>query len=258
MMRWKRFVVRAISEVSALISTFREPSHGFRVLMYHAVGTKLQDKSLGIYTINPKLFEQHMAVVASYNNVSVVGFCDGQALSDKLEIAVTFDDGYKDNLYTAAPILFKYNIPFTVFVSSSFIRSNSRDFLNSGELRELSSCPGVTIGAHGCRHVSLINCNDDNLNIELRDSKSCLEDIIGKPVTTVAYPYGIVNRRVRDAAEDAGYVRGGCSFFGINDALRDPLLLRRCVVLSQDTTSIFVQKLHGDWDWCSRFRNVRY
>lgn len=254
-MKWKRNIARTISKVFALTSTFKGPRHGFRVLMYHAIGTRVKYDSQGIYSIDPKLFERHMANLADYHTASVVGFCDGQASDDKLEIAVTFDDGYKDNLYNAAPILLRHNIPFTVFVTSSFVQSNSSNFLNPKELRELSLYPGVTIGAHGVTHIPLTGCNDSALKKELQDSKYYLEDIIGKPVTTLAYPHGLVNKQVRDAARDAGYIRGGCSLFNINDKLQDPLLLCRSIILSQDSERIFLQKLHGDWDWYRWFKS---
>ncbi|MBI4244964.1 MAG: polysaccharide deacetylase family protein [Planctomycetes bacterium] len=253
-MRFKRAIVRTISEISSLTSTLQAPHYGFRVLMYHAVGTHFKNDANSIYSITPELFEQQMVALINYNSASVTGFCSGQAVDGKLEIAVTFDDGYKDNLYAAAPILLKYNILFTVFVTSSFVQSNSSEFLNSRELRELSSYHGVTIGAHGVRHVQLTKCDDAVLKRELQDSKHYLEDLIGKSVTTLAYPYGMVDRRVRDAAEDAGYVRGGCSLFGINDTLRDPLLLCRSIILSQDSERVFLQKIYGDWDWCRWFK----
>ena len=253
-MRFKRIISRSISEITALISNFRAPHYGFRVLIYHAVGTRVKYDYQGIFSIAPELFERHMANLAGYRNASVVGFCNGQTYNDKLEVAVTFDDGYKDNLYKAAPILLKHNIPFTVFVTSSFIQNNSLEFLNSRELRELSSYSGVTIGSHGATHTPLIKCNNNELRKEMQDSKYYLEDLIGKKVNIISYPYGLVNRRVRDAAEAAGYIRGGCSLFGINDAVQDPLLLRRSIILSQDSERVFLQKIRGDWDWCSWFK----
>ena len=257
-MMLKRAIVRTVSEFFALTSVFRGPRSGFRVLMYHAIGTPAKYDPQGIYGIDTKLFERHIAILDNRNNFSIVDFYNGHASNDRLEVAVTFDDGYKDNLYTAAPILLKYNIPFTVFVTSSFVRSNSPEFLNPKELMELSSYSGVTIGAHSATHASLSKCNDDELRKELQDSKSYLEDIIGRQVTTLSYPYGLVNKRVRDAAESAGYVRAGGSLFGINTTGSDPLLLYRSEILSYDSERVFLQKLNGDWDWYRYIKGVKF
>lgn len=257
-MRWKRAIVRTISEISALTYAFSRPRFGFRVLMYHAVGTPLKHNCKGIYSIKPELFKQHIAALSDCHAASIVSFYNGQPSDNKLDVAVTFDDGYKDNLYIAAPILLKYNIPFTVFVTSSFVQGNSPEFLNPKELRELALYPGVTIGAHSGTHAPLIKCNDDELKKELQDSKSYLEDLIGRQVAILSYPYGLVDKRVRDAAEDAGYIRAGGSMFGINTAKSDPLLLCRSEILSHDSERIFLQKLHGDWDWHRYLKGVKF
>ena len=171
-----------------------------------------------------------------------------------LQVAVTLDDGYKDNLYIAAPILLKFKIPFTIFVTSAFITGRSQDYLTRNELRELSELPGVTIGSHGATHVPLAKCDGATLQKELYGSRAYLEDLIGREVKVISYPHGSVDRRCRDTASRAGYLRGGCSRFDINDETRDPLLLCRCEILSLDSERLFIQKLSGAWDWY-RWRN---
>lgn len=248
-MTWKRFIARTISEISALISSFSPPHQGFRILTYHAIGTPVSGDPYGLFSIPPLLFEKHMDALSSYNKASVVDLYNGLDYNGKLKIAITFDDGYKDNLNTAAPILLKYNIPFTVFVSSAYIQSKSDKFLTPSELRELASIPHITVGSHGVNHVPLTECDDSALINELVSSKHYLEDLIGNQITTISYPFGAVNIRVRNAAEKAGYILGVCSHFGINNASCDPLLLRRTEITRTDSKRVLLQKLRGDWDW---------
>lgn len=246
---FKRSLSRSLSEVFFLQSRLQGCRKGFRVLLYHSVGAKLPHDSYGI-SMSPELFEQHMHLLAEDKSVQKINFFEKSSLlHNALSVAVTFDDGYKDNFYTAAPVLIKYNIPFTVFVVSSFVQKSLPLYLSPSELCELASLNGVTIGSHGATHVPLCGCGEKTLMDELYGSRRAIEDMIGKPVTEVSYPYGSVDRRVRDTAARAGYTAGGCSQFGINDERRDPLLLCRTEMVAADTKRVFYQKLYGAWDW---------
>lgn len=190
-----------------------------------------------------------MALLNGMDEVQIVKLEEALVDDKSCRIAITFDDGYRDNLYVAAPILMKYKIPFTVFATASYIQSGDSIYMSREELRELATFDGITIGSHGMTHARLAECDDKTLKKELCESRSYLEDIIGRPVTAVSYPHGSVNRRVRDAAQEAGYTIGGCSLFGVNKPGRDPLLLRRTEIIASDTEKIFRQKLSGAWDW---------
>lgn len=244
----RKILTRTVSDIVSLIS-YNRVRLGLRLLMYHAVGTRIKEDTLGIYSVNPKLFEQHIKSLTEYRYACKVGLTSGDYKGEELKIAVTFDDGYSDNLYTAAPVLLKYNIPFTVFAVASFIKSNSPEYMNASELRELSEYPGVTIGSHGDSHKPLAMCDDNELQAELLNSRRYLEDVIGKPVNAISYPHGSVDMRVRDFAEKAGYVTGCCSYPGINKPDRDPLMFCRTAILSEDSVRLFMQKLNGHWDW---------
>jgi peptidoglycan/xylan/chitin deacetylase (PgdA/CDA1 family) len=222
--------------------------------MYHAVGSQLADDPYGI-SISLENFERQMEILASRQAAEVVSLNTLQTFDEtedgekKLRVAVTFDDGYKDNLYVAAPVLLRLQIPFTVFVTSSFIQTGSADYLNELELKELAALPGVTIGSHGVTHCRLAECDDDSLRWELQESRRYLEDVTGKPVTALSYPHGSASDRVREAARLAGYVLAASSFFDINKARHDPLMLSRCEIIAHDSERVFLQKLNGAWDW---------
>ena len=225
--------------------------------MYHAVASRLADDPYGI-SISLENFQRQMEILASQQPAEVVGlnalhsssvFDETEDGEKKLRVAVTFDDGYKDNLYVAAPVLLKLQIPFTVFITSSYIQTGSADYLNEVELKELAALPGATIGSHGVRHCRLAECDDDALRWELQESRRYLEDVTGQPVTALSYPHGSASERVREAARQAGYVLGCSSFFNINKRRHDPLMWSRCEIVAQDSERVFLQKLNGDWDW---------
>ena len=87
--------------------------------MYHRVAELESDP--WSMTIKPKHFAEQMQIIQKYGNpMPLKQLINKMNLNEPLQraVVVTFDDGYKDNLYTAKPILEKYNIPATVFVAT--------------------------------------------------------------------------------------------------------------------------------------------
>lgn len=106
----------------------------------------------------------------------------------KKSFAITFDDVF-ENVYTNAyPILKRYQVPFTLFVSTGLL--DQPGYLTSGQLMELSRDRLCTVGAHTVHHVRL-RTNQQSYQ-EIADSKKELENVIGKKIEFFAYPYGSI------------------------------------------------------------------
>ncbi len=253
-MGFSQLVHRTLTEFAAISGVCSNPEAGLRILMYHAVGGEAYGDSFGHYSITPENFARHMDALCGIEGIKVVPLGQDVCTETQANVAISFDDGYLDNLRCAAPILVERGIPFTVFVSSQFVQDQRSGFLNPGELRELAQLPGVIIGAHGRTHVPLVRCDDLTLANELADSKRYLEDITGRAVSTMSYPYGAVDRRVRDAVSMAGYRIAACSHIGINQTGCDPLLLSRTTIFGQDSVNFLRRKLAGCWDWYGYFQ----
>jgi len=222
--------------------------------MYHSIGGKAVGDNEGIFSVSERDFRYQIKCISEIDKVSLHKLTIN---NDLLQIAVSFDDGYQDNLTVAAPILIDHGIPFTVYVSSGFIKNKIKGFLSVQELKELAALPGVTIGSHGVTHERLTLCSESMLESELLDSKHFLEDIIGGSVSSVAYPHGAVDSRVLAKVKKFNYESGVCSQFDINQSQNNPLMLSRTTILRDDNERIFKQKLLGDWDWY-RFRNLSH
>ena len=217
--------------------------------MYHAVGTAIRNDVRGLYNMSASRFEQHARLLVHGFGNRLVPLAPPALEGDSLRIAVTFDDGYRDNLTAAAPLLVELGVPFTVFVCTGAVADRRAGFLRPQDLRELAAFPGVVIGSHTVRHPRLTECDDRRLHAELADSKAYLEDLLGQSVDSVSYPHGAVDQRVRSAVQEAGYKLGASSRFDINLARRDPLLLCRTDIWARDDARVLEQKVRGDWDW---------
>ncbi len=111
-------------------------------------------------------------------------------------VVITIDDGYKTASDIAWPILKRYGFPVTLYVYP-FAVSHLRGSLTWEQVRQLSA-QGVDIESHSFTHPLLthpgkpMNKKDYQAFIEheLVDSKKRLEQELGHPVTSIAYPYG--------------------------------------------------------------------
>jgi len=241
----KQPIYRALSSLHEAI--LRLPEKGLRVLMYHSVGFSLEQDPYG-NSIDVETFRTHAEALHAGRDTWMLRAFEPPRPGERA-VCVSFDDGYRDVLSTAAPALVDRKIPFILFATSGLIRSENALYLRPAQLRELASLPGAQIGSHGATHRRLTTLPDRELEEELVSSRAALEDMTGRPVNSISYPHGDVDRRVRDAAARAGYHLGGTSRYGLNSESRDPLLLCRTEVTAWDSAEDLRAKIRGAWDW---------
>jgi peptidoglycan/xylan/chitin deacetylase (PgdA/CDA1 family) len=172
---------------------------------------------------------------------------------------ITFDDGFADNL-AAVEELSRRGMSATWFVVTRDLGGESRwgdvqvsgrPMLSVARLREMAAA-GMEIGAHTRTHARLPETDPSRLDDEIGGSRNDLEQALGSPVRSFAYPYGLYNDPVVDAVRRAGYrvactTRSGWGLVG-NDLLR----VRRVAVFAADTLSGFARKLafaDNEVDW---------
>lgn len=110
------------------------------------------------------------------------------------------------------------------------------------------SSENVDFGSHTCSHRRLSSLPDDDLISELEDSKHRMEQVLGKEVPAIAYPYGRecdYDSRTLQAAQRAGYKLGFTAVQGVAKPTRDPLDVCRVLIRGSDTMDLFESKVNG-------------
>ena len=116
---------------------------------------------------------------------------------------ITFDDGYRDNLENAAPVLHRHGYPAVQFVPLGYVGDRApaaargaprrHGVLNRtvdwDELGELEAA-GVRIESHGISHRPLADLELDEAAREIAISKLRLEERLGRPVRAFSYVKG--------------------------------------------------------------------
>jgi peptidoglycan/xylan/chitin deacetylase (PgdA/CDA1 family) len=254
-------VRKALGEL--FLSLMRFQGNGvsrFPILAYHSIADM---PGLDVETVAPSDFGEQMAWLASrrFEVVTVSELVQRMARPSGVRpmVAITFDDGYRDNIVAALPILQRYGFTASFYVASGYIGRQSgwnpvdyighRPMLTSRDIRMLSDS-GQEIGSHTHSHTDLTRIDAALLDEELDRSRRILGDITGKPVVAFAPPYGRSNDTVVARVAHSGYthlVKGGR--FTSNPKGASPFDLRRITVARWDSVREFARKVSGAYQW---------
>src|SRR6266536_121084 len=187
------------------------------ILCYHAVepdwASPLAITPAG-FAAQMRWLVRHRRIVPLDAAVSTLG---GSGLLPRGTTAITFDDGFAGVFRHALPILSSLGVAATVFLVAGTLDEPPQpvDWTNSqppptirtvtrDEILEMQDA-GVTFGSHGFTHRDLTSLGGDGCLRDLRESRSLLEDVLRRPVTLLAYPFGRHDGMVRRAAKRAGF-----------------------------------------------------
>jgi len=167
---------------------------------------------------------------------------EGAALPERA-VLITFDDGYRDNLVNAAPVLERHGYPAVQFVPIAYVGDGQplpherylaahgvhNPTVDWDEIRELER-HGVRIESHGISHKPLAELEIDEAAREIAISKLKLEERLGRPVRAFSYVKGSEAdyKPVHPSlVKQAGYDIAFTAVSGANTPQSDPLQLRR-------------------------------
>ncbi len=187
------------------------------ILMYHNIAVAPKGVRLrGLY-VSPGRFARQMALLhwLGYRGLSMsaaLPYLRGER--EGKVVVITLDDGYRDNLECALPVLLHYGYTATCYVVSAAIGTDNhwdaqllgthKPLMNLNELCRWRDA-GMEVGAHSRHHPRLPELDEAELNDEVEGSRCELEERLTVPVTQFCYPYGAAGLREREAARRAGF-----------------------------------------------------
>jgi peptidoglycan/xylan/chitin deacetylase (PgdA/CDA1 family) len=201
---FKNGLYRSIGETSSALGLASPDGDVLRVLMYH----KVNDIPDNPTTVPVGLFDDQLAQLSElgYEVVSPEAVLDHYTLGAPLPpkaVLITFDDGYRDIVENALPVLERHGCQGMIFVPVAFMddamplphethlveRGMRNPTLDWGLVRELDAA-GVRVESHGIAHRPLAEIPLDEAVREIAVSKLRLEEELGRPVRAYAYVKG--------------------------------------------------------------------
>lgn len=222
---------------------------GSRILTYHSVGARNHEMN-----VTPEAFRRQMEWLAAHCHVIPL-----TAAAEAMPgVAVTFDDGYRDVLLNAGPVLRELGLPATVFVVAGRVGGmldHDEDPATSAlmtwdEIREVEAM-GVAIGAHGLTHAGLAPLREEVQGHEISECAALLEGMLGHRVEALAYPYGTsadYTETTKRLVQGRGFKYAVTNHYGINTPGTDRWALRRIWIDATDSMGMFKAKVEGRLD----------
>lgn len=218
------------------------------ILMYHSVAPAAPD-GFRRWTVTPEVFTEHVVALQSegYTGLTMSDALNrieqGRSMP-KRPVLVTFDDGFADFASTAMPILARYDVPATLYVTTGYLGATSRwlgpgpagriPMLTSGDLGSIGRSH-VEVGAHSRSHAMLDLLPPSHLDGEVGEVRDELRQMTGQQVISFAYPHGYSKRVTRQAVASAGFTSAVSVHHSRSSGLEERYELPRIIV--EDRTS---------------------
>tara|TARA_B100000787_G_scaffold163781_1_gene145777 strand:+ start:4237 stop:4959 length:723 start_codon:yes stop_codon:yes gene_type:complete len=188
------------------------------ILMYHSIESMPKSTVMRGLHVPPRRFKFQMFILKflGYKGLSLKDlrpYLNGDKQGKV--VGITFDDGYQNNLISAAPTLLKYNFSATCYIVSERVGSSNvwdlnkkitqRPLMSENEINQWLDL-GMDIGAHTKTHADLTSISETEAKQEINDCKVDLEKKFKVVISDFCYPFGRFNEAICDIAKSSGYL----------------------------------------------------
>ncbi len=241
---------------------------GFGILMYHRVSEEYSGVDCPTINVTPARLREQLAGLLSRGFTPwplerLIAACDaGEPVPAKV-FAVTFDDGFANNLTVALPILESLCVPATLFLATAFLDSpkpfpndnwpGAGDVgvpdvawrpLTTDEAHQLQASGLVSLGAHTHTHQFFVE-RPEEFRADLSQCVSILRERFGVERPTFSFPFGLASPELVAIAKQSGVC---CGLMTRPDCVlpgEDPFRWGRFGVTTADTPATLAAKLGG-------------
>jgi len=196
------------------------------IILYHWIAVSPINSQ---YYVPPEKFEEELKLLHDWGYTTITtellikSITEGADLPPR-PIVITFDDGHLDNYTNAFPIMKKYGFTGTLYIVANYLGADQ--YMNADQIKEMAAA-GWEVGSHSISHLDVTALEPYRQRHEVVDSRTELENALGVPILTIAYPFGLSNPGVIDYAHFAGYIGGMSLGFTHDQGLTNLYTLQR-------------------------------
>lgn len=227
-----------------------------RILMYHMVREPLTGGRFNKMRVPPEMFRRQIEWLHHQGwTFCFLSEILGTPSNAAKRVVLTFDDGYRDNLLHALPVLREFQAKATLFpvvhrepgydwsthkkASHAGGELGGEPKLSDAEIATMLESDLIELGGHSVMHANLPALGDDEAWNEIHGCKAALESAFGVPVPTFCYPFGLFGPREIELTRKAGFIGAVTTEQGIGGT--DPFALPRVKV--SGTEGLFAFRL---------------
>jgi peptidoglycan/xylan/chitin deacetylase (PgdA/CDA1 family)/SAM-dependent methyltransferase len=225
------------------------------ILMYHSVADD-GPPELAPYRVSPAAFREQLRYLRRHGYYSISLEEWSACIASRRPppgraVILTFDDGYKNFIENAWPLLERTDFKATLFVVTEKVgrvadwdagAAEPLPLMSWEDLKELHRS-GVEIGSHSASHQDFSAISPYGVMAEGQRARARLRDELGTEANIIAFPWGRGDDAVQEVLARCGY-RIGLTTWGGHSTLADnPMNLPRIEIFGDDDVATFARKL---------------
>jgi peptidoglycan/xylan/chitin deacetylase (PgdA/CDA1 family) len=220
------------------------------IFMYHHIA----DSPYGSdFYVSPDNFTDEMKLLHDWGYTTITTSMLVQAITKgsvlpPRPIIITFDDSWASQYISAFPVMQQYGFTGVLYTVVGYINKptgldTDPNYLTTEQIKEMAAA-GWEVGSHTETHQNVTVMSDDQLHYEIIQSRKDLEQELGLPILTFAYPFGGANSAVTDYVHFAGYIAAmGATGYTADQGKSNLYELQRCEIKGSDDAKSIIRFL---------------